>query len=198
MKRKLIASAILAICASFVMANLAFSSDCSNAMVSAMQEEGLTREQINRICLRAAMKQEGLSNEQIDRIISKTESMPAVTPQAAPMTAPAPVTTHKSPVAPAATPAAAAPAKVLDPAFTPEKIESDIIGKCVGGIMTGWCFGKGEYRKIEVLETDVDRNMAKIVFYIETIKDHSGKMIADYRIKKGEWELDDLDPLTFK
>lgn len=198
MKQKLIASAIFAICASFIMANFAFSSDCSNAMVSAMQEEGLTPEQINRICLRAAMKQEGLSNEQIDRIISKTEEMPVITPQAAPMTAPAPVTTQETPVAQAAAPVAAAPAKVLDPTFTPEKIESDMIGKCVGGIMKGWCFGKGEYRKIEVLETDVDRNQAKIVFYIETIKDHSGKMIADYRIKKGEWKLEDLEPLTFK
>jgi hypothetical protein len=114
------------------------------------------------------------------------------------MTASAPVTTHKMPVEQDTTPVAAAPAKVLDPNFTPEKIESDIVGKCVGGIMKGWCFGKGEYRKIEVLETDVDRNQAKIVFYIETIKDHSGKMIADYRIKKGQWKLGDLDPLTFK
>lgn len=187
---------ISAIGLSIAMTGLAFSSDCSSAMVSAMQEEGLTPEQINRICLKAAMKQEGLSGEQINRIVSKTEAMPAISAQPAPVTHPASRTPAPRVAVPAA-PEPAPPAKTLDPAFTPEKIDTDIIGKCVGGFR-GWCFAKGEYRQIEVLETEVDHTQAKVIFYVETLKDHSGKLIAEYRMKEGKWKLDDLNPLTFK
>jgi hypothetical protein len=193
MKRILLLAAVLVIPASMVLVNVARSSDCSNAMVEAMLEEGITREQINRICLKAAMKEEGLTDEQIGRIISKTEAMPPMTNQ--------PGTTSAVP-APAAmpviTPSAPAPVpKVLSPDFPPSKIDADIIGKCVGGIL-GWCFEKGEYRQIEIEETDIDHKRAKVIFYLETIKNHTGKLIAYYQQIDGQWKLDKLDSLTFK
>jgi hypothetical protein len=199
MKRKsIIAPIMLSIFLSLIMINTAFAGDCSNAMVSAMQEEGLTQEQINRICLKAAMKEEGLSDEQIRRIVSKTGTMPAVTPKTAPEHPPETAPVPKVPATPAVTRnVVTTPKKVPDPVFTSEKIESDIIGKCIGGLR-GWCFEKGEYREIEVIETDVDRRQAKIVIHVETIKNHSGKLIAEYRMKNGEWELDDLESITFK
>jgi hypothetical protein len=195
MKRILLLAAILVIPVSMAMVDVARSSDCSNAMVEAMLEEGITREQINRICLKAAMKEEGLSDEQIGRIISKTEAMPPMPNQPGQASAvPAPVPA----MMPVIAPSAPAPApKVLSPDFPPSKIDADIIGKCVGGIL-GWCFEKGEYRQIEIEETDIDHKMAKVIFYLETIKNHTGKLIAYYQQIDGQWKLDKLDSLTFK
>ena len=149
-----------------------------------MLEEGLSQEQINRICLKAAMKEEGLSDEQISRIILKTGVLPTVQNPAAQ----APQVPQTVPPM-AASPAAAAPApqpKNLNPDFPPSKIESDIIGKCVGGIL-GWCFARDEYREIEILETKVDHDYAEVIFHLSTIKNHSGKLHASYRRAGGEW-----------
>lgn len=188
-------AAILVMLAMMGMVGNGFASDCSNAMVEALSEEGLTREQINRVCLKAAMKEEGLTDEQIDRIITKTESMPAVSSTAAPIPAPDPVTQKAD--TPVVAPAEAPLAKnEISPEFPPDKINTDLVGECVGGIL-GWCFEKGEYREIEVLETKIDGNRAKVIFHVQTIKDHSGKLIAEYRKVAGKWEMKDVESIDF-
>jgi hypothetical protein len=195
MKRIIGTTAVLVMLATMGIAGNAYASDCSNAMVEALLEEGLTREQINRVCLKAAMKEEGLTDEQIDRIILKTESMPAVSSSAAPISAsdPVPQKADTPVVVPAEAPQVK---KEISPEFSPEKIDIDIVGECVGGIL-GWCFEKGEYREIEVLETSIDGNRAKVIFHVQTIREHSGKLIAEYRKVAGKWEMKDVESIDF-
>lgn len=121
--------------------------------------------------------------------------MPAVSSTAAPVSAPNPVPQEVATpvVAPAETPLAK---NVISPEFPPDKIDADLVGECVGGIL-GWCFEKGEYREIEVLETKIDGNRARVIIHVQTINEHSGKLVAEYRKVAGKWEMKDVESIDF-
>jgi len=96
---------------------------------------------------------------------------------------------------------------------SPEKIESDIIGRVVrvsdvsgAGDPTEWTFEKKEFRHVEVLDRNVNGNTQTLVVFVTTRSNPedeeqvqvSGKLQLSYERKAGQWILTGIQNLSFR
>src|SRR4051812_35204284 len=96
---------------------------------------------------------------------------------------------------------------------SPEKIESDIVGRIVrvsdvsgAGNPTEWTFEKKEYRHVEVIDRKVNGNTQTLVVFVTTRSNPedeeqvqvSGKLQLSYERKAGQWILTGIQNLSFR
>lgn len=158
----------------------AAASPCSEAMIRAMKEEGLSAAQIRSICTRAesyAKKKAPVFTP--DKIGQDLVGM-SMGPEAGVI-----VETY--------------PAR--HPGASPRSRPSSRVGRSYDALVSvplGITFDETNIQEIRVLETRAAGSKAQVVAYVETVSSYAGKLRLYYEQIAGDWTLMQLENLDFR
>jgi hypothetical protein len=176
MNRRMMLAAV--ICSIFFVAE-AWAGECSEYLVKAMREKGLSQDEIHAICNRAEQYAHAKSSiftpEKIKHDLEDRSLGPDVLVKA---------TTGKT--------------GRSGSASRPSGDSEDDSYSVYVPIPAGETFDKASIRQIKVLQVNTAGNKATVIAYVKTVSRSEGKLRLRYEYVADEWILQHIENLSFK
>jgi len=179
-KSKLIILTVPILFVGLLAAGAEAASPCTDALIRAMKDEGLSASQIKSVCERANAYEQKKSSVFTPRKVEQDLVGMAMGPQAGVI-----VETGRG-RSPGAAPQSRSP--------RPGGRSYDALVSIPMGIV----FDETNIRRIQVLDTGIKGGTARVVAHVETVSGYAGKLRLSYELIAGQWTLLEVENLDFR